>query len=157
MDQHRAYLDPVGTRCAPCRPHESCYQGWYISDASHSIDDSLWQSVAPIPNICLVKGMVTKGQGHSQGNVGHILGPVFNRYVPVLFPGNWVIFVVFWWDIANTIFYHENSRSRSGRNTHFWPHLSPCIQSMCIYGNILSLAFNRYICFSFCGNWTMFG
>ena len=45
---------------------------------------------------------------------GHVWGLEFNRYVCFLFRGNWIIFG---WDIANSIFELENSRSRSGRKS----------------------------------------
>ena len=44
--------------------------------------------------------------------IGHIWGLEFNRYVCFSFRGNWT---TFGWDIANSIFNLENSRSKS------WP------------------------------------
>ena len=32
--QHGSHLGPVGPRWAPCFPHETCYQGWYINTQS---------------------------------------------------------------------------------------------------------------------------
>ena len=49
---------------------------------------------------------------------GHIWGPEFNRYVCFSFHGNWTIFG---WDIANSMFDLENSRSRS------WPGSNPMV------------------------------
>ena len=49
---------------------------------------------------------------------GHILAPEFNWYVCFLFRGNRTIFG---WDIANSIFDLENSRSRS------WPRSNPLV------------------------------
>ena len=45
---------------------------------------------------------------------GHIWALEFNRYVCFLFRGNWTIFG---WDIANSIFDLEKSRSRSRRKS----------------------------------------
>ena len=45
---------------------------------------------------------------------GHIWALEFNRYVCFSFPGNWTIFG---WDIANSIFDLEKSRSRSRRKS----------------------------------------
>ena len=45
---------------------------------------------------------------------GHIWALEFNRYVCFLFQGNWTIFG---WDIANSIFDLEKSRSRSRRKS----------------------------------------
>ena len=47
---------------------------------------------------------------------GHIQGLEFNQYVCSSFHGNWTIFG---WVIGNSIFDHENSRSRS------WPRSNP--------------------------------
>ena len=49
---------------------------------------------------------------------GHIWGLEFNRYVCFSFRGNQTIFS---WDIANSIFHLENSRSRS------WPRSNPMV------------------------------
>ena len=49
---------------------------------------------------------------------GHIWAPEFNRYVCFSFRGNRTIFV---WDIANSVFDLENSRSRS------WPRSNPMV------------------------------
>ena len=50
--------------------------------------------------------------------IGHIWGPEFNRYICFSFSGNRTIFG---WDIANSILYLENSRSRS------WPRSNPMV------------------------------
>ena len=50
--------------------------------------------------------------------IGHIWALEFNRYVCFSFPGNRTIFG---WDIANSIFELENSRSRS------WPRSNPMV------------------------------
>ena len=52
--------------------------------------------------------------------IGHIWGLEFNRYVCFSFRGNRTIFG---WDIANSIFDLENSRSRS------WPRSNPMVTS----------------------------
>ena len=49
---------------------------------------------------------------------GHIWGLQFNRYVCFLFLGNRTILG---WDIANSMFHLENSRSRS------WPRSNPMV------------------------------
>ena len=72
--------------------------------------------------------------------IGHIRGLEFNRYVCFSFRGNQTIFG---WDIGNSIFDLENSRSMS------WPRSNPMVT--------FALEFNRYICFSFRGNQTIFG
>ena len=73
--------------------------------------------------------------------VGHIWGLGFNRCVCFLLRGNRTIFG---WDIANSIFDLENSRSMS------WPRSKPD-------GHIWALEVNRYVCFSFRGNRTILG
>ena len=50
--------------------------------------------------------------------VGHIWGLEFNRYVCFSFRGNWTIFG---WDIANSMFDLDNSRSRP------WPRWNPMV------------------------------
>ena len=50
--------------------------------------------------------------------IGHIWGLEFNRYVCFLFRGNQT---TFGWNIANSIFDLENSRSRS------WPRSNPMV------------------------------
>ena len=50
--------------------------------------------------------------------IGHIWGPEFNQYVCFLFRGNQTFFG---WDIGNSIFDLENSRSRS------WPRSNPMV------------------------------
>ena len=50
--------------------------------------------------------------------IGHIWGLEFNRYVCFSFRGN---LTIFGWDIANSIFDLENSRSRS------WPRSNPMV------------------------------
>ena len=72
--------------------------------------------------------------------IGHIGGLGFNRYVCFSFCGNQT---TFGWDIGNSIFDLENSRSRS------WARLN----LMAIFE---ALEFNRYVCFSFRGNKTIF-
>ena len=67
--------------------------------------------------------------------IGHIWGLELNRYVCFLFYGNRT---TFGWDIANSIFDLENSRSRS------WPKSNPMVP----------FEINRYVSFSFCGNCT---
>ena len=73
--------------------------------------------------------------------IGHIWGQEFNWYVCFSFRGNRTTFR---WDIGNSIFDLENSRSRS------WP-----------WSNLMvtfeALEFNQYICFSFRGNRPIFG
>ena len=54
------------------------------------------------------------------------------------------IWATFGWDIGNSIFDLENSRSRS------WPRSNPIV-------TFEALEFNRYVCFWFCGNRTIFG
>ena len=73
--------------------------------------------------------------------IGHIWGLEFNRYVCVLFRGNRT---TFGWDIGNSIFDLENSRSRS------WPRLNLMV-------TFEALEFKRYVCFLFRGNRTIFG
>ena len=72
---------------------------------------------------------------------GHIWALEFNRYVCFSFRGNRTIFG---WDIANSIFDLENSRSRS------WPRSNMMV-------TFEPFEFNRYVCFSFRGNRTIFG
>ena len=72
--------------------------------------------------------------------IGHIWGLEFNRYVCFSFRGNRT---TFGWDIGNSIFDFENSRSKS------WPRSN----LMVIFE---ALEFNRYVCFSFRGNRTIF-
>ena len=71
--------------------------------------------------------------------IGHIWVLEFNRYICFSFLGNRT---TFGWDIANSIFDLENSRSRS------CPRSNPMVTG---------LEINRYVCFSFCGNRTIFG
>ena len=83
------------------------------------------------PRRSMVKVMcVVKRQGHVWPTkfkvkvmvkvrpIGHIWGLEFNRYVCFSFRGNRTIFG---WDIANSIFDLENSRSRS------WPRSNPMV------------------------------
>ena len=119
---------------------------------------------------------------------GHIWALEFNRYVCFSFCCNQTNFG---WDIANSIFGIENSRSRS------WPRSNPMVtfepySSIDMFafrfvaigpfwlrynkfyiwpwrlkvkvmakvkhdGHIWALEFNRYVCFSFRGNQTIFG
>ena len=118
---------------------------------------------------------------------GHIWTSEFNRYVCFLFRGNRTIFG---WDIANSIFDLENSRSRSWprsnplvtfepqslmicllfvswQSDHFWLRYSKFyiwpwkfkvkvmakVEPAC---HIWAPEFNRYVCFSFRGNRTIF-
>ena len=74
--------------------------------------------------------------------IGHIWGLEFNRYVCYSFRGNRT---TFGWDIGNSIFDLENSRSRS------WPGQTSAMVTF------EALEFNRYVCFSFCGYRTIFG
>ena len=69
--------------------------------------------------------------------IGHIWGLEFNWYVCFSFCGNRT---TFGWDIGNSIFDLENSRSRS------WSNLMVTFEA---------LEFNRYVCFSFRGNRTI--
>ena len=72
---------------------------------------------------------------------GHISSLEFNRYTCFSFRGNRTICG---WDIANSIYDLENSRSRS------WPRSNPMV----------TFEFNRYFCFrflSFRGDRTIFG
>ena len=73
--------------------------------------------------------------------IGHIWGLEFNRYVCFSFRGNRT---TFGWDIGNSIFDLENSRSRS------WPRSNLMV-------TFEALEFNQYVCFSFRGNRTIFG
>ena len=72
---------------------------------------------------------------------GHIWALEFNQYVCFSFRGNRT---TFGWDIGNSIFDLENSRSKS------WPRSN----LMVTFG---ALELNRYVCFSFRGNRTIFG
>ena len=63
---------------------------------------------------------------------GHIWGLEFNRYVCFSFRDNRTIFG---WDIANSIFDLENSRSRSWPRSNWWSHLSPRVDYIHIYTN----------------------
>ena len=74
-------------------------------------------------------------------HIGHIWGLEFNRYVCSSVRGNRT---TFGWDIGNSIFDIENSRSMS------WPRSNLMV-------TFEALAFNRYVCFSFRGNRTIFG
>ena len=169
-------------------------------------------------------------------HIGHIWGLEFDRYVYFLFCG---YRTTFGWDIGNSIFYLENSRSSSwprsnlmvtfealssidmfafrlvaigpllaeiqqilyltlkiqgqghGQGQTWWSHMSPRVQSICLLfvswqwdhfwlryskfyiwpwkfkvkvmakvkpdGHIWTLEFNRYVCFLFRGNRTIFG
>ena len=60
---------------------------------------------------------------------GRIWTLEFNRYVCFLFHGNRTIFG---WDIANSIFDLENSRSRSWQRSNRWSHLSHRVQLICL-------------------------
>ena len=111
--------------------------------------------------------------------IGHIWGLEFNRYVCFSFRGN---LTNFGWDIANSI--HGQSQTRwshlsprvqsisllfvSWQSDHFWLRYSKfCIRPWKFKvkvmakvkpdGHIWALEFNRYVCFSFRGNRTIFG
>ena len=120
--------------------------------------------------------------------IGHIWGLGFNQYVCFSFGGNWT---KFGWDIANSIFDLENSRSRSWTRSKLMVTFGAKVQSICLLfvswqsdhfwlrysqfhiwpwkfkvkvmakvkhdGRIWGLEFNRYVCFLFRGNWTIFG
>ena len=73
--------------------------------------------------------------------IGHISALKFNRNVCFLFRGNQT---TFGWDIGNSIFDLENSRSRSRLRSNLMVTFE-------------ALEFNRYVWFSFCGNRTIFG
>ena len=73
--------------------------------------------------------------------IGHIWGLESNRIVYFSFRGNQTNFG---WDIGNSIFDLDNSRSRS------WPRSNLMV-------TFEALVFNRYVCFSFRGNRTIFG
>ena len=60
---------------------------------------------------------------------GHIWGPGFNRYACFLFHGNQTIFS---WDIANSIFDLENSRSMSRWRWIWLSHLRHRVQLICL-------------------------
>ena len=60
---------------------------------------------------------------------GHIWGLENNRYVCFLFRAKCTIFG---WDIANSIFDLENSRSRSWPSQTQWSHMRSRVQSMCL-------------------------
>ena len=120
--------------------------------------------------------------------IGHIWGLEFNRYVCFSFRGNRTTFV---WNIGNSIFDRENSRSRSWPRSNLMVTFEPWVQSICLLfvswqsdhfwlryskfyiwpwkfkfkvmakvkpdGYIWALEFNRYVCFSFRANRTIFG
>ena len=60
----------------------------------------------------------------------YIWGFEFNRYVCCSFRGNRTIFG---WDIANSKFDLENSRSRSRQGQTWWSHLRPRVLSICLH------------------------
>ena len=109
-------------------------------------DTAIWPWKSMVKVMCVVKG-----QGHVWPSkvkimvkvkpIGHIWGLEFNRYVCFSFCGNRTTFS---WDIGNSIFHLENSRSRS------WPRSNLMV-------TFEALKFNRYVCFSFRGNCTIFG
>ena len=116
-------------------------------------------------------------------HIGHIWGLEFNRYVCCLFRGNGT---TFGWDIGNSIFDQGHGQGQtwwshlkssvqlicllcvSWQSDHFWLryrkfYIWPWnfkvkamakIKPDC---HIWALDFNRYICFSFLGNRTIFG
>ena len=61
--------------------------------------------------------------------IGHIWGLEFNRYVCFSFRGNRT---TFGWDIGNSIFDLENSRSKSWPGQTRWSHLRLGVQSICL-------------------------
>ena len=73
---------------------------------------------------------------------GYNWGLVFNRYIHFSFCGDRIIMC---WDIANSIFDLENSRST------WWP------RSNKTNGHIWGLEFNEYVCFLFLGDRIIFG
>ena len=120
--------------------------------------------------------------------ISHIWGLEFNRYVFVSFRGNRT---TFGWDIGNSIFDLENSRSRSWQRSNLvvtfealssidmfafrfvaigplwlryskfyiwpWKFKVKVMAKVKPDGHIWALEFNRYVCFSFHGNRTIFG
>ena len=145
----------------------------------------IWPWKSKVKIMCVVKG-----QGHVwPWNLMVTFEALeFNRYVCFPFRGNRTIFG---WDIANSIFDLENSRSRSWQMSNPMVTLSPRFQSICLlfvswqsdhFGlryskfyiwpwkfkvkviakvkpncHIWALESNRYVCFSFHGNRTIFG
>ena len=107
---------------------------------------------ASLSEIQLFQNLTMKihGQGHVCGQrsrscltfkpIGHIWGLKFNPYVCFSFRGNRT---TFGWDIGNSIFDLENSRSRSRPR----PNLMTTFEAF---------EFNRYVYFSFRGNRTIF-
>ena len=105
-----------------------------------------WKSMVKV--MCVVKVKVTFDLQNSKVKVmvkvkpiGHIWGLEFNRYVCFSFHGNRT---TFGWDIGNSIFELDNSRSWS------WPRSN-------LMALFEALEFNGYVCFSFGGNRTIFG
>ena len=106
----------------------------------------LWKSMVKFK--CVVKGQghiwpsKFKGQSYVQGQpIGDIWGLEFNRYVCFSFRGNRT---TFGWDIGNSIFDLENSRSRSRPRSN-------------LTATFEAFEFNQSVCFSFCGNGTISG
>ena len=105
-----------------------------------------WKSMVKV--MCVVKGQghiwpsKFKGQGYGQGQThwSH-LRLKFNRYICFSFRGNQT---TFGWDIGNSIFDLENSKSRSRPRSN-------------LMATFEALEFNRYVYFSFHGNRTIFG
>ena len=92
-----------------------------IQGQGHAQGQTQWSHLSPrVQSICLLfvssqSDHFWQGQGHGQVKPdGHIWALEFNRYVCFSFRGNWTIFG---WDIANSIFDLEKSRSRSGRKS----------------------------------------
>ena len=133
------YEWPTATPFVHC---QSALPFWYtsISKFDHENPRSrscVWSKVKVTVDlqISMVKIMVKVKP------IGHIWGLESNRFVYFSFRGNQT---TFGWDIGNSIFDLENSRSRS------WPRSNLMV-------TFEPLEFNRYVCFSFRGNRTIFG
>ena len=99
---------------------------WTLKDQGHCQGQTWWSHLRPwVQSICLLFvswksdhfGLRWKLKVKVMAKVkpdSHIWGPVFNLYVCFLFRGNRTIFG---WDIANSIFDLENSRSKSRRKS----------------------------------------
>ena len=125
----------------------------------------IWPRKSMVKVMCVVKGQghvwpsKFKGQGYmvKVKPIGYIWGLKLNWYVCFSFRGNRTTFD---WDTGNSIFDLENSRSG-------WPRSNLMVTSEALSsivmakvkadGHIWSLKFHRSVCFSFRGNWTIFG
>ena len=105
---------------------------WEFKDQGHCQGQTWWSHLRPkVQSICLLYVSWQSdhfGLRYSKLHIwpwkikvmikvkpdGHIWGQEFNRYVCFLFRGNRTIFG---WDIANSIFDLEHSRSRSRRKS----------------------------------------